>query len=221
MENIKNSIGQKKAERQKKTKQIFENFKKSNIDLRNKINIEKAQKYHNFINYIKKKEYDNEVYNNILNNKRIIAREKYDNFFKKKDKLILKRIRDLKYGRISDDYSDSYKILNTVNPNVKKINNNILKKIENKDVKKMKKLHDENVVKLNVEKENNIRQILDNEIKHFNKASNVLNTINENKKNNIMNKINNNIYLENKLKDAQKKYERNLKSEIIYKKGSF
>ena len=221
MENIKNSFGQKNAERQKKTKQIFENFKKSNIDLRNKINIEKAKKYHNFINYIKKKEYDNEVYNNILNNKRIIAREKYDNFFKKKDQLILKRIRDLKYGRISDDYSDSYKILNTVNPNVKKINNNILKKIENKDVKKMKKLHDENVVKLNVEKENNIRQILDNEIKHFNKASNVLNTINENKKNNIMNKINNNIYLENKLKDAQKKYERNLKSEIIYKKGNF
>ena len=159
---------------------------------------------------------------NQIKTKRILAKEKYDNYFKKKDELILKRIRDLKYGRISDDYSDSYKIVNTINSSVEKIrNNNIMKKIENKDIKKMKNLHDVNVVKLNIEKENNIRKILDNENEHFNKATSKINTMDDNKKNSILNIVNNNIIIENKLKDAQKKYERDLKREIIYKKGNF
>lgn len=222
MENIKNIFGEKNAEKKKKTHRILENFKKSNIDLRNRMNLEKAKRYHNFIKYLQKKEYDNEIYNDILNNKRILAKEKYDNYFKKKDELVLKRIRDLKYGRISDDYSDSFKIVNTISSSVEKIrNNNILKKIENKDVKRMKKLLDDNVVKLSIEKENNIRKILDNENEHFNKATSKINALDDNKKNSILNKVNNTIIIENKLKDAQKKYERDLKREIIYKKGNF
>lgn len=222
MDNIKNNFGKKNIESQKKTEKIFQDFKKSNTELRNQMDLENAKKYHNFINYVRKKELDNEQYNDILNNKRIVAKEKYDSYFKKKDELILKRIRDLKYGRIEDDYSDPYKNVKTINNNMdKKMNLNILKKIENKDLKKMKQLHDDNVVKLNIEKQINIKQILDNENKHFERANIKKNDIDNAKVNTIIKSINNNIENENKLKEAKNKYDRNYKSEIIYKKGQF
>ena len=221
MDTIKNVFGEKNLECQKKTKNIFENFKKSNIDIRNKMNLVKAKKYNNFINYMQKKEYDKEIYNDILNNKRILAKEKYEDYFKKKDKLILKRIRDLKYGKIEDDYSDPYKNCNTINNIKKKTDINKLKKIVNKDVKKMKNLQDENMVKLNIEKENKIKQIIENENKHFNTSNNIINTMNAKKTKSLIDMANNNINIENRLKEAKNKYERKLKSEIIYKKGQF
>ena len=221
MDTIKKIFGEKNLECKKKTKNIFEHFKQSNIDLRNKMNLEKAKKYNNFINYLQKKEYDNEIYNDILNNKRILAKEKYDDYFKKKDELILKRIRDLKYGRIGDDYSDPYKNINTAHSINRKKDINKLKKIVNKDVKKMKKLKDENMIKLAIEKENKIKQIIENEKRHFNTANSIMNTMNNKKAKSLMNMVNNNINIENRLKEAKNKYERNLKSEIIYKKGQF
>ena len=221
MDTIKNIFRIRNKECQKKTKNIFEHFKQSNNDLRNKMNLEKAKKYNNFINYLQKKECDNEIYNDILNNKRILAKEKYDDYFKKKDELILKRIKDLKYGRIEDDYSDPYKKINTINNINRKMEINKLKKIVNKDVKKMKNLQDENMVKLNIEKENKIKQIIENENKHFNTSNNIINTMNAKKTKSLIDMVNNNINIENRLKEAKNKYERNLKSEIIYKKGQF
>jgi hypothetical protein len=223
MDNIKNYFGQKNVESRKKTEKIFQEFKKSNEDLKNKMNLESAKRYHNFNNYLKKRELDNEQYNDILINKRIMAKEKYDNYFQKKDELILKRIRDLRYGRIEDDYSDAYKRVDTkVNNNIKRKRSiNVLRKIEAKDLEKMKQLHDDNVVKLNIEKEKKIKQILDNENKNFKKANMRQNIIDNTKNNCIINSINNNLELEKKLKEAKNKYERNYKSEIIYKKGQF
>ena len=47
------------------------------------------------------------------------------------------------------------------------MNINSVKNIGNVDVKKMQKFHDENVIKLNIEKENNIREILDKQNRYF------------------------------------------------------
>lgn len=219
MDSIKKLFGERNMISREKTENIFKQFKQSNIDLRNKMNLEKAKKYYNFLKYMEKKEMDNEEYNDILNNKRLIAKEKYDNYFRKKDEQILKRIKDLKYGRLEEDYSDPYKNAKTINDkNEKRMNINSVKNIGNVDVKKMQKFHDENVVKLNIEKENNIREILDKQNRYFAKDNNKKNTFEENKKNMILNKVNNKIEVENKLNDAKLKYDRNYKSEIIYKK---
>lgn len=219
MDNIKKIFGERNMISKEKTENIFKQFKQSNIDLRNKMNLEKAKKYYNFLKYMEKKEIDNEEYNDILKNKRLIAKEKYDNYFRKKDEQILKRIKDLKYGRLEDDYSDPYKNAKTINEkNDKKINVHTDKNIGNIDKKKMQKFHDENVVKLNIEKENNIREILEKQNRYFAKDSSKKNIFVENKKNMILNKVNNNIEVENKLNDAKLKYDRNYKSEIIYKK---
>jgi hypothetical protein len=219
MDSIKKLFGERNMISREKTENIFKQFKQSNIDLRNKMNLEKAKKYYNFLKYMEKKEMDNEEYNDILNNKRLIAKEKYDNYFRKKDEQILKRIKDLKYGRLEEDYSDPYKNAKTINDkNEKRMNINSVKNIGNVDVKKMQKFHDENVVKLNIEKENNIREILDKQNRYFAKDNNKKNIFEENKKNMILNKVNNKIEVENKLNDAKLKYDRNYKSEIIYKK---
>lgn len=149
MDNIKNNFRKKNFESQKKTEQIYKNYRQSNIDLKNRMDLEKAQKYDNFINYLRKKEYDNEAYYNILNNKRILAKEKYDNYFKKRDELILQKIKDIKYGKIEDDYNNSYKKVNTINNTNRRINiNNILKKNKNKEIKK---LYNENADKLTID----------------------------------------------------------------------
>lgn len=219
MDSIKKLFGERNKLSKEKTENIFKQFKQSNIDLRNRMNLEKAKKYYNFLKYMEKKEMDNEEYNDILNNKRLIAKEKYDNYFRKKDEQILKRIKDLKYGRLEDDYSDPYKNAKTINDkNEKRININSVKNIGTVDVKKMQKFHDENVAKLNIEKENNIREILDKQNRYFAKDNSKKNIFNENKKNMILNKVNNSIDVENKLNDAKLKYDRNYKSEIIYKK---
>ena len=219
MDSIKKLFGERNMISREKTENIFKQFKQSNIDLRNKMNLEKAKKYYNFLKYMEKKEMDNEEYNDILNNKRLIAKEKYDNYFRKKDEQILKRIKDLKYGRLEEDYSDPYKNAKTINDkNEKRMNINSVKNIGTVDVKKMQKFHDENVVKLNIEKENNIREILDKQNRYFAKDNNKKNIFEENKKNMILNKVNNKIEVENKLNDAKLKYDRNYKSEIIYKK---
>ena len=219
MDSIKKLFGERNMIAKEKTEHIFKQFKQSNIDLRNKMNLEKAKKYNNFINYLQKKEYDNEIYNDILNNKRILAKEKYDNYFKKKDEQILKRIKELKNGKLDNDYSEPYKRAKTLNDNnEKKMNVNSIKSFGTIDVKKMKKFHDENLVKLNLEKENNIREILDKQNRYFEKDKSKRNIFDENKKNMILNKVNNNIDIENKLNDAKLKYDRDYKSEIIYKK---
>ena len=75
----------------------------------------------------------------------------------------------------------------------------------------MQKFHDENVAKLNIEKENNIREILDKQNRYFAKDNSKKNIFNENKKNMILNKVNNSIDVENKLNDAKLKYDRNEK----------
>jgi hypothetical protein len=98
------------------------------------------------------------------------------------------------------------------------MNINSVKNFGTVDVKKMQKFHDENVIKLNIEKENNIREILDKQNRYFAKDNSKKNIFEENKKNMILNKVNNKIDVENKLNDAKLKYDRNYKSEIIYKK---
>ena len=218
MDNIKNIFYAKNLENQKKTKQIFEDFKKSNFDLRNRMNLERAKKYDNFMNYISNKEYQNEIYNEKLNNKRLLAKDKYDEYLHKKDSLILKRIRDIRLGRIENAISNSYNNINTKNNKIKyKLSINK----EKKNKANIKKLYEENIIKLNEEKENNIREILDNENKHFFKAKSKIAMINDYRNKSLLNSVNNNKNIENILKEAQILYERNYKNEVIYKKGNF
>ena len=215
MDNIKNNFYSKNLENQIKTKRIFEDFKKSNIDLKNRMNLEKAKKYDNFMNYIRNREYKNEIYNEKLNNKRILAREKYDDFLNQKDGLILKKIKDIRFGR---DFNNSYNNINTMK---NKKNNKLFISDRKKNKEEIRKLYFENINRLNKEKENNIREILDNENKHFAKAKSKINLMNENKTKSLINSVINNINIENKLKESQNLYERNYKNEIIYKKGNF
>ena len=221
MESIRNLFGERNTLSRRKTEDALEHFKQSNLDLRNKMNLEKAKKYNNFINYIRKKEFDTQSYNDLLNSKRIIAKAKYDNFFKRNDELILKRIMDLKYGKVEDDYSDSFKNIKTINDkNIERtIHLNMGNKIENKEMKKMKKLHDENVIKLNIEKQNSIKEILDKENKYFKKDNDKKNIMAENKKNSILSSLTINRNIENKLNEAKSIYDRTYKSEVIYKKS--
>ena len=218
MDNIKNIFYAKNLENQKKTKQIFEDFKKSNFDLRNRMNLERAKKYDNFMNYISNKEYQNEIYNEKLNNKRLLAKDKYDEYLHKKDNLILKRIRDIRLGRIENAISNSYNNINTIN---NKIKDKLSINKEKKNKANIKKLYEENIIKLNEEKENNIREILDNENKHFFKAKSKIAMINDYRNKSLLNSVNNNKNIENMLKEAQILYERNYKNEVIYKKGNF
>ena len=218
MDNIKNIFYAKNLENQKKTKQIFEDFKKSNFDLRNRMNLERAKKYDNFMNYISNKEYQNEIYNEKLNNKRLLAKDKYDEYLHKKDNLILKRIRDIRLGRIENAISNSYNNINTIN---NKIKDKLSINKEKKNKANIKKLYEENIIKLNEEKENNIREILDNENKHFFKAKSKIAMINDYRNKSLLNSVNNNKNIENILKEAQILYERNYKNEVIYKKGNF
>ena len=218
MDNIKNIFYAKNLENQKKTKQIFEDFKKSNFDLRNRMNLERAKKYDNFMNYISNKEYQNEIYNEKLNNKRLLAKDKYDEYLHKKDSLILKRIRDIRLGRIENAISNSYNNINTIN---NKIKDKLSINKEKKNKANIKKLYEENIIKLNEEKENNIREILDNENKHFFKAKSKIAMINDYRNKSLLNSVNNNKNIENILKEAQILYERNYKNEVIYKKGNF
>ena len=66
-----------------------------------------------------------------------------------------------------------------------------------------------------------LNKLLKMKKRHFNSSNSLMNTMNDKKAKSLMNMVNNNINIENRLKEAKNKYERNLKSEIIYKKGQF
>ena len=56
---------------------ILEYKKLSNDELRQSINIKQAKRYNNFMNYLKMKSLEIKKYNEILNNRRILAKNKY------------------------------------------------------------------------------------------------------------------------------------------------
>ena len=59
---------------------ILEYKKISNDELRQSINIKRANQYNNYMNYLKMKTLENKKYNDILNNRRILIKNKFSNY---------------------------------------------------------------------------------------------------------------------------------------------
>ena len=77
MNKIKNLFNERNLLNKKKTEMILEYKKLSNDELRQSINIKQAKRYNNFMNYLKMKSLEIKKYNEILNNRRILAKNKY------------------------------------------------------------------------------------------------------------------------------------------------
>ena len=77
MNKIKNFFNERNLLNKKKTEMILEYKKLSNDELRQSINIKQAKRYNNFMNYLKMKSLEIKKYNEILNNRRILAKNKY------------------------------------------------------------------------------------------------------------------------------------------------
>ena len=210
MNNIKNLFGKKNLLFRKKTENILENIKITNDQLRLNINLKHAKQHNDFINYLKLKNIENKKYNDDLNNKRKLAKEKYENYLHKKDIKLLEKLRGVK----SDDIN--------VNKNIKTINNNNNDRV-NKKLKIIKSCLNEDKIKENKQKINlniiiNKNKIIEKEKEYFHKAKTKEDLLLDKKNKFIKNEQNNIIQNEIKLNKAKSIYNQIYKSEIIYKK---
>lgn len=196
MDNIKNLFSQRNALNRKKTQAILEHMKISNDELRKNINMNHAKKYNNFINYMKKKNLEIKNYNDILNKKGLLAREKLDNNFEKNIKIIKTNI------NVNNNYFKPKLDRNIKSINLEEINKKVLftkNQIQEKQEKIKEKI---------IEKEN----------KYFSRAKEKEDKNNEQKNKSILEEKNNIKKNEIKLNEAKNIYNQIYKSEIIYKK---
>ena len=196
MDNIKNLFSQRNALNRKKTQAILEHMKISNDELRKNINMNHAKKYNNFINYMKKKNLEIKNYNDILNKKGLLAREKLDKNFEKNIKIIKTNI------NVNNNYLKPKLDRNIKSINLEEINKKVLftkNQIQEKQEKIKEKI---------IEKEN----------KYFSRAKEKEDKNNEQKNKSILEEKNNIKKNEIKLNEAKNIYNQIYKSEIIYKK---
>ena len=196
MDNIKNLFSQRNAINRKKTQAILEHMKISNDELRKNINMNHAKKYNNFINYMKKKNLEIKNYNDILNKKGLLAREKLDKNFEKNIKIIKTNI------NVNNNYFKPKLDRNIKSINLEEINKKVLftkNQIQEKQEKIKEKI---------IEKEN----------KYFSRAKEKEDKNNEQKNKSILEEKNNIKKNEIKLNEAKNIYNQIYKSEIIYKK---
>lgn len=196
MDNIKNLFSQRNALNRKKTQAILEHMKISNDELRKNINMNHAKKYNNFINYMKKKNLEIKNYNDILNKKGLLAREKLDKNFEKNIKIIKTNI------NVNNNYFKQKLDRNIKSINLEEINKKVLftkNQIQEKQEKIKEKI---------IEKEN----------KYFSRAKEKEDKNNEQKNKSILEEKNNIKKNEIKLNEAKDIYNQIYKSEIIYKK---
>jgi hypothetical protein len=196
MDNIKNLFSQRNALNRKKTQAILEHMKISNDELRKNINMNHAKKYNNFINYMKKKNLEIKNYNDILNKKGLLAREKLDKNFEKNIKIIKTNI------NVNNNYFKPKLDRNIKSINLEEINKKVLftkNQIQEKQEKIKEKI---------IEKEN----------KYFSRAKEKEDKNNEQKNKSILEEKNNIKKNEIKLNEAKDIYNKIYKSEIIYKK---
>ena len=196
MDNIKNLFSQRNALNRKKTQAILEHMKISNDELRKNINMNHAKKYNNFINYMKKKNLEIKNYNDILNKKGLLAREKLDKNFEKNIKIIKTNI------NVNNNYFKP-----KLDRNIKSINLDEINK---------KVLFTKNQIQ---EKQEKIKEkIIEKENKYFSRAKEKEEKNNEQKNKSILEEKNNIKKNEIKLNEAKNIYNQIYKSEIIYKK---
>ena len=196
MDNIKNLFSQRNALNRKKTQAILEHMKISNDELRKNINMNHAKKYNNFINYMKKKNLEIKNYNDILNKKGLLAREKLDKNFEKNIKIIRTNI------NVNNNYFKP-----KLNRNIKSIN---LEEINKKVLLTKNQIQ---------EKQEKIKEkIIEKENKYFLRAKEKEDKNNEQKNKSILEEKNNIKKNEIKLNEAKNIYNQIYKSEIIYKK---
>ena len=196
MDNIKNLFSQRNALNRKKTQAILEHMKISNDELRKNINMNHAKKYNNFINYMKKKNLEIKNYNDILNKKGLLAREKLDKNFEKNIKIIKTNI------NVNNNYLKPKLDRNIKSINLEEINKKVLftkNQIQEKQEKIKEKI---------IEKEN----------KYFSRAKEKEDKNNDQKNKSILEEKNNIKKNEIKLNEAKNIYNQIYKSEIIYKK---
>ena len=196
MDNIKNLFSQRNALNRKKTQAILEHMKISNDELRKNINMNHAKKYNNFINYMKKKNLEIKNYNDILNKKGLLAREKLDKNFEKNIKIIKTNI------NVNNNYFKPKLDRNIKSINLEEINKKVLftkNQIQEKQEKIKEKI---------IEKEN----------KYFSRAKEKEDKNNKQKNKSILEEKNNIKKNEIKLNEAKDIYNQIYKSEIIYKK---
>ena len=196
MDNIKNLFSQRNALNRKKTQAILEHMKISNDELRKNINMNHAKKYNNFINYMKKKNLEIKNYNDILNKKGLLAREKLDKNFEKNTKIIKTNI------NVNNNYFKPKLDRNIKSINLEEINKKVLftkNQIQEKQEKIKEKI---------IEKEN----------KYFSRAKEKEDKNNDQKNKSILEEKNNIKKNEIKLNEAKNIYNQIYKSEIIYKK---
>jgi len=195
MDNIKNLFSQRNALNRKKTQAILEHMKISNDELRKNINMNHAKKYNNFINYMKKKNLEIKNYNDILNKKGLLAREKLDKNFEKNIKIIKTNI------NVNNNYFKPKLDRNIKSINLEEINKKVLftkNQIQEKQEKIKEKI---------IEKEN----------KYFSRAKEKEDKNNDQKNKSILEEKNNIKKNEIKLNEAKNIYNQIYKSEIIYK----
>ena len=82
MDKIKNLFNKRNALNKKKTQMILEYKKVSNDELRQSINNKQAKQYNNYINYLKMRSLEIRKYNDMLNNRRIFVKNKFNKYNK-------------------------------------------------------------------------------------------------------------------------------------------
>ena len=193
IDDIKKKFSQRNDLNRKKTKMILEQIKQSNNELKKEIILKQAKQFNNFINYLKKKNLDYKKYNEVLNNKIKLAKDRYNINITKK----LKTIKTSLFN------------------NKKKLNNKNIKTINIEDIKRKLFLNKQKIKENN---EKNKEKIIEKENKYFLKAKNKEDKINEGKINALIKEKNNIKQNELKLTEAKQIIDKILKKEIIYKK---
>jgi hypothetical protein len=174
-----------------------------------------ANKLNRYMNYLRNKENENLEYNNNLMNKRINAKTKFNDYFLGKDDLLIRRMNDLREGKI-DNYNEQdrdyyHKII------IDKEELNRRHKIEDKKRKKRVS----KIKKMEEERRQKMQKIMEKGIKKFIFANQKEDNSAINKRNAQIETLKDKEYLVNKVKETELRNDRILKGQTVYKKGIY
>ena len=186
-----------------------------NDEVKEDKDFKEANKLNRYMSYLKNKQIEKNEYNNNLMNRHIDAKTKYNDFFLDKDDLLIRRVNDLREGKM-DPYNEQerdyyHKII---------INKDELDKRHKKAEKKRKDW--ENKIKiLEEERRQKVQNILEKENNKFQFANKKEGNCLMNKKNAQIDTVRERDDIEKKAKEVELRSDRIYKNQTVYKKGMY
>ena len=184
-----------------------------NDEVKEDKDFKEANKLNRYNTYLKNKRYDNLCYSQNLTNKHIDAKTKYNDFFLDKDDLLIKRVNDIREGKIinNDDQDYYHKIV---------IDKDELDR-RHKTEAIIKKKREDNFKMLEEERRKKVQDILEKESLNFKIGNKKDYDCLMNHKKAQIDTVKEKEDEENKYKEIKLRNERIYKNDTVYKKGMY